>query len=89
LAAPAALHTPQKTYLFVSLEHDKFKWEQESGRFLKKAAQKLLLNWASIDETSTAQFKKVFCFFFSKKKPSAPLFSGILASRPVCPYVGR
>jgi hypothetical protein len=30
---------------------------------LKKAAQKLLLIWAGGRETSTAQFKKVFCFF--------------------------
>jgi hypothetical protein len=43
-----------------------------SGRFLKKAAQKLLLLWAGDGETSTAQFKKVFCFFFSKKKPFLP-----------------
>jgi len=35
---------------------------------LKKAAQKLLRLWASGIETSTAQIKKVFCFFFSKKK---------------------
>jgi hypothetical protein len=46
---------------------------QESGRFLKKAAQKLLLVWAPGAETTAAQFKKVFCFFFSKKKPSLPL----------------
>jgi hypothetical protein len=39
------------------------------SRFLKKAAQKLLLNWACGREASMAQFKKVFCFFFSKKKP--------------------
>jgi hypothetical protein len=38
------------------------------GRFLKKAAQKLSRNWAGGSETSTAQFKKVFCFFFPKKK---------------------
>jgi hypothetical protein len=37
---------------------------------LKKAAQKLLRSWACGVETRTAQFKKVFCFFFSKKKPS-------------------
>jgi hypothetical protein len=43
------------------------------GRVFKKAAQKLLLLWAFGAETSTASFKKVFCFFFSKKKPS--LFS--------------
>jgi hypothetical protein len=35
---------------------------------LEKAAQKLLLNWSGGRETSTAQFKKVFCFFFSKKE---------------------
>jgi hypothetical protein len=43
--------------------------DRESGRFLKKAAQKLLLLWDCGTETSTAQLKKVFCFFFSKKKP--------------------
>src|ERR1700734_3933825 len=42
--------------------------KKESSRFLKKAAQKLSLNWASGGETARAQFKKVFCFFFSKKK---------------------
>jgi hypothetical protein len=48
------------------LEHDK-----ESGRFLKKAAQKLLLNWADGSETSTAQMHKVFLLLFvHKKKPS-------------------
>jgi hypothetical protein len=31
---------------------------------LKKAAQKLLRGWAGGAETSTAQFKDVFCFFF-------------------------
>jgi hypothetical protein len=46
--------------------------KQESGRFLKKAAQKLPRIWARGSETSTAQIKKVFCFFFSKKKPSLP-----------------
>jgi hypothetical protein len=39
---------------------------------LKKAAQKLLRIWAAGAETSTAQFKKAFCFFFSKKKPFLP-----------------
>jgi hypothetical protein len=37
---------------------------------LKKAAQKLLRNWASGRETSTAQIKKVFLLLFvHKKKP--------------------
>jgi hypothetical protein len=44
--------------------------EKKSGRFLKKAAQKLLLLWAGDSETSAAQVKRVFCFFFSKKKLS-------------------
>ncbi|HTJ89327.1 MAG TPA: hypothetical protein VL356_04010 [Acidocella sp.] len=44
---------------------------KESGRFLKKAAQKLLLLWASGSETSTAQVNKVFLLLFvHKKKPS-------------------
>jgi hypothetical protein len=34
---------------------------------LKKAAQKLLRLWAGGGEASTAQFRKVFCFFFSKE----------------------
>jgi H+/Cl- antiporter ClcA len=40
----------------------------ESGRFLKKAAQKLSLNLASGDETSTAQTNKVFLLLFVHKK---------------------
>jgi hypothetical protein len=48
--------------------------EQGSGRFLKKAAQKLFLVWAGSGETSTAQVKKVFCFFLFTKR-SLPLLS--------------
>jgi hypothetical protein len=35
---------------------------------LKKAAQKLLLNWAGGGETSTAQMNKVFLLPFVHKK---------------------
>jgi hypothetical protein len=38
------------------------------GRFLKKAAQKLLLIWAGGSETSTAQSRKVFLLLFVHKK---------------------
>jgi hypothetical protein len=41
---------------------------EESGRFLEKAAQKLLLNWACGSETSTAQMNKVFLLLFVHKK---------------------
>ncbi len=44
------------------------KIKEESGRFLKKAAQKFLFAWASGGETSTAQFKKCFCFFLFTKR---------------------
>jgi hypothetical protein len=40
----------------------------ESSRFLKKAAQKLLLRWAGGAETSTAQINKVFLLLFVHKK---------------------
>jgi hypothetical protein len=55
--------------------HDRFKWEQESGRFFeKKRRKKLLLGWACDGETSTAPFKKVFLLLFvHKKKPSSSL----------------
>jgi hypothetical protein len=47
-----------------------------SGRFLKKAAQKLLLNWAGGVFTSTAQNNKVFLLLFvHKKKRFLPLAS--------------
>jgi len=47
---------------------------QKSSRFLKKAAQKLLLLWARGSETSTPQINKVFLLLFvHKKKPFAPL----------------
>jgi hypothetical protein len=44
-------------------------WAQgkESGRFLKKAAQKLLLNWACGSETRTAKLTKFFATFCSQK----------------------
>jgi hypothetical protein len=42
--------------------------EEERGRFLKKAAQKLLLVWASGSETRTAQTNKVFLLLFVHKK---------------------
>jgi hypothetical protein len=38
------------------------------GRFLKKAAQKLLFVWAVGVETSTAQTNKVFLLLFVHKK---------------------
>jgi hypothetical protein len=41
---------------------------QESGRFLKKAAQKLLFAWVCGSETSTAQINKVFLLLFVHKK---------------------
>jgi hypothetical protein len=41
---------------------------KESGRFLKKAAQKLLRNWAGGVETSTAQYSEVFLHLFVHKK---------------------
>jgi hypothetical protein len=45
-----------------------------SSRFLKKAAQKLLLLWARGVTTSTAQISKVFLLLFvHKKKPSLSL----------------
>jgi hypothetical protein len=40
----------------------------ESSRFLKKAAQKLLLLWAGGGETSTAQIIEVFLLLFVHKK---------------------
>jgi hypothetical protein len=46
---------------------------EESGRFLKKAPQKLFSIWADGAETARAQFKKVFCFFFQKR--SLPLLN--------------
>ncbi|HTJ88849.1 MAG TPA: hypothetical protein VL356_01535 [Acidocella sp.] len=46
--------------------------DKESGRFLKKAAQKLLLLWACGIETSTAQIKKVFLLLFVHKKKPFP-----------------
>jgi hypothetical protein len=52
------------------IRRDLVRRKSKKGRFLKKAAQKLFRLWAGGGETSTAQFKKVFCFFFSKKKPS-------------------
>jgi hypothetical protein len=42
---------------------------QKVAAFWKKRRKNFFVNWAGGDETSTAQFKKVFCFFFSKKKP--------------------
>jgi hypothetical protein len=36
--------------------------------FLKKAAQRLLLNWAFGGEVSVAQFNKVFLLLFVHKK---------------------
>jgi hypothetical protein len=58
-----------------TLEHDRFKWEQESSRFFeKKRRKKRLFGWAYDGETSTAQFKKVFLLLFvHKKKPSSSL----------------
>jgi hypothetical protein len=47
------------------------------GRFLKKAAQKLLLNWAGGAETSTAQMSKVFCTFLFTKSSLFLRFSGV------------
>jgi hypothetical protein len=50
--------------------------KQGSSRFLKKAAQKLLLFWAVGGETSTAQIhKKFFASFFQKRSPSLQAFS--------------
>jgi hypothetical protein len=45
--------------------------QEGSGRFLKKAAQKLSVVWAGGAETSTAQVTEVFLLLFvHKKKPS-------------------
>jgi hypothetical protein len=41
---------------------------EESSRFLKKAAQKLLSAWAGGGETRTAQMSKVFLLLFVYKK---------------------
>jgi hypothetical protein len=41
---------------------------EESGRFLKEAAQKLLLNWARGADTAWAQNNKVFLLLFVHKK---------------------
>jgi hypothetical protein len=41
---------------------------KKGGRFLKKAAQKLLLLWAGGRETSTAQSHKAFWLLFVHKK---------------------
>jgi hypothetical protein len=46
---------------------------EESGRFLKKAAQKLLRLWAGDRETSTAQIDKVFLLLFVHKKKRSSL----------------
>jgi Glycosyltransferase family 87 len=49
-----------------------------SGRFLKKAAQKLLSNRAGGSETGTAQVSKVFLLLFAHKKKPVTVF--LLAS---------
>jgi hypothetical protein len=41
---------------------------KERGRFLKKAAQKLLRLWARAGEARTAQINKVFLLLFVHKK---------------------
>jgi hypothetical protein len=50
---------------------------EESGRFLKKATQKLLLRWAMgvVDGNAHGpEFIKFFCFFlFAKRSPSLRL----------------
>jgi hypothetical protein len=46
--------------------------DKESGRFLKKVAQKLLSAWARGVETSTAQTNKVFLLLFVHKKKHSP-----------------
>jgi hypothetical protein len=64
-------------------EHDRFKWEQESSRFFeKKRRKKLLLNWACGGVTSTAQFKKFFCFFLFTKR-SLPLRLDMTCPKPI------
>jgi hypothetical protein len=48
---------------------------EKSGRFLKKAAQKLFLCWAAgvVGDKPMAQIHKVFLLLFvHKKKPSLP-----------------
>jgi hypothetical protein len=42
--------------------------KKESSRFLKKAAQKLLVNWACGAQTARAQSNKVFLLLFVHKK---------------------
>jgi hypothetical protein len=51
---------------------------QEEGKtsfFEKKEAKKLFLSGSVPAKTPMPQIKKVFCFFFPKKKPFLPLFS--------------
>jgi hypothetical protein len=47
---------------------------KERGRFLKNAAQKLLLFWARGAETARAQFKKSFLLLFFKKEAFSFIF---------------
>jgi hypothetical protein len=54
-------------------ELDRLKSKQESSRFLKKAAQKLLRLRAGGVETSTAQEQKSFFASFCSQKEGLPL----------------
>jgi hypothetical protein len=56
------------------------KRKQGSSRFfVKKRRKKLLLLWACGSDTSTAQIKKVFCYFLFTKS------SLLLRSDMICP----
>jgi hypothetical protein len=50
-----------------------------SGRCLKKAAQKPLLNWAGGSDTGTARMNKVFLLLFvHKRKPATLLLAALI-----------
>jgi hypothetical protein len=55
-----------------ALEPDRVSLKQEGSRFFgKKRRKKLCFAWARGNETSTAQFKKVFLLLFVHKKKSS------------------
>jgi hypothetical protein len=59
--------------------------DKESGRFLKKAAQKLLRNRVDGSETSTAQLTKFFASFCSRKE--AFTLTCLITGAPAAIYV--
>jgi hypothetical protein len=61
----------------------RFSLKQEGSRFFeKKRRKKRLFAWACGAETSTAQFKKVFCFFLFTKR-SLPLRLNMTRPKPI------